>query len=157
MPIGNTSEAVWTGWLIDDYGEPEQHYAQELKAALEAREIPNSSVRMGTTNMWWRPDSIFIDVASRWEESIPPPPWVVFLPLLPPRKTWVTELLTIHVMKYGTRLFVARASVSRARTTYGRRMASTALLETVDRCIRETTLSMVAADHVHSVRDEQVP
>jgi hypothetical protein len=82
--------------------------------------------------MWWRKDSPYIDVTSTLDGSI---------------------TSTIHMQEYGTSLWVGRALESSSQWNYYKRMAASAFIETIDRCIRETTLTMVDTDAIHSVED----
>jgi len=132
MPLNNDVNKSWDGWLVDGLGGREEAYQNALAAALETRNIPKCTVRIGTVNMWWRKDSRYIDVASNLDGLI---------------------TSTIHIQEYGTSLWVGRAVESYSQSNYYKRMAASAFIETVDRCIRETTLTMVDAAAIHDVSD----
>jgi hypothetical protein len=132
MPLNNDVNKFWTGWLIDGLGGQEESYQKALVKALEVRNIPKSTVRSGTVNMWWRKDSRFIDVTSSLDGAI---------------------TCTIHIQEYGTSLWVGRAVESYMQSNYYKRMAASAFIETIDRCIRETTLTLVDAAAIHDVAD----
>jgi hypothetical protein len=132
MPLKNDVDARWEGWLIDGLGGQEESFQKALVVALEARNIPKSKVKTGTVNMWWRKDSRFIDVFSTLDVSI---------------------ACTIHIQEYGTSLWVGRAAASFKQSNYYKRMAASAFIITIDRCIRETILSVVGAEAIHDVTD----
>jgi len=132
MPLPNSVETDWRGWLLDGLGGREEEVCAALALALTDREIPKSKVRSGTVNMWWRRDSRFIDVTSNMDGDI---------------------TATVHVQEYGTSLFVGRAVAAWKQRNYYKRMASSAFLLTVDGCI-ELALSAVAElDAIHELRD----
>src|SRR5262245_5979094 len=89
MPLNNDAKKSWEGWLVDGAGGREQEYQQALIQALTARNIPKVEVRPVTVNMWWRKDSLGIDVKSTLDGD---------------------QLSTIHVQEYGTSLWVGRAA-----------------------------------------------
>lgn len=132
MPVSRNKETVWDGWLVDGLGEQEEKYQQALVKALEARDLPKTKVRIGTVNMWWRKDSRHIDVVGKLDGII---------------------IITIHIQQYGSSLWIGRAIESFSQSNYYKRMASSAFMETVDRCIQEATLTMVNAEAMHKVHD----
>ncbi len=134
MPIGNSSDKSWTAWLVDGLGGKEEQFYKALWATLKARDIPSTSFKSGTTNMWWRRDSHFIDVTSNMDGKI---------------------ACTIHLQEYATGLFVGRAAESYSQTNYYKRMAAAAFLETVDRCIYATILTMVEESEIHELVDSR--
>jgi hypothetical protein len=131
MPLKNDPEKDWVGWLVDDMASQEEAYQNKLAAALEARNIPNCTVKKGQVNMWWK-DSGYIDVTSTMDGSV---------------------TATIHIHGYGTSLWIGRAVDTHQQWNYYKRMATQAFIETIDRCIRETTLTLVGADAIHDVSD----
>lgn len=136
MPLKNDAEKSWTGWLVDDLGGREQEYRDLLFATLEARRIPKAAIKAGSTNMWWRRDSLYIDVTSSMDGQI---------------------TTTIHVQEYGSSLFVGRAAESRRQWNYYKRMAALAFLETIDRCITDSFAGLVEATAVHRLEDRDNP
>ncbi|GIK42404.1 MAG: hypothetical protein BroJett011_62370 [Chloroflexota bacterium] len=134
MPLGNSADKEWTGWLVDNLGSREQEFQQALMTALEARKIPKSKITAGTVNMWWRKDSRCIDVVSDLDGNI---------------------MATIHIQEYGSGLMIGRAVDPPAQWNYYKRMAAGAFTETIDRCIRETILSMAAEEEVRTVTDSR--
>lgn len=136
MPLTNSVETEWTGWLVDDLGGREQEVCAALAQALEGRDIPKSKVRTGTLNMWWRRDSRFVDVTSNMDGDI---------------------TATIHVQEYGTSLFVGRAVAAWKQRNYYKRMASVAFLWTVDECIEEALVTIAGREAMHELRDANVP
>ena len=132
MPLNNDVHKLWTGWLVDGLGGREESYQKVLVMALEARNIPKATVKTGTVNMWWRKDSRYIDVTSNLDGMI---------------------ISTIHIQEYGTSLWIGRAVESYSQSNYYKRMAASAFIETIDRCIRETTLTLVDAAAIHDVAD----
>lgn len=134
MPLSNDREKAWTGWLIDGAGGREEEVTATLARALEARQIPKSTVKSGTVNMWWRRDSRFIDVKSSMDGEI---------------------TATIHVQEYGTALWVGRAAESNRQSNYYKRMAAAAFLLVVDRVIDETLSAL--GDRVTAVADDPPP
>lgn len=132
MPLPNSVETSWTGWLVDGLGGQEQQVCETLLQALETRDIPKSRVRAGTVNMWWRRDSRFIDVTSNMDGDI---------------------TATVHIQEYGTSLFVGRAIAAWKQRNYYKRMASAAFLSTVDRCVEEALERIAGKEALHSLRD----
>ena len=132
MPLMNDVNKTWDGLLVDDLGGQEETYQKALVAALQARNIPKCTVKTGTVNMWFREKSLYIDVISTLDGSI---------------------TSTIHIQAYGTSLWVGRAVEAFRQRNYYKRMAASAFVETIDRCIRETTLTMVDVTAIHKVED----
>ena len=133
MPLANNKDKTWAGWLIDGLGGQEQTFHNSLVAALQSRQIPKCTIKPGTLNMWWRKDSLYIDVISTLDG---------------------TMISTIHIQEYGTSLWIGRAFDAQSATwNYYKRMALSAFLRTVDRCIRETILTMVDETAIHDVED----
>ena len=132
MPLNNDVCKIWAGWLIDGLGEREESYQKELVIALEARSIPKSSVKAGTLHMWWLNYSGYIDVTSDLDGLI---------------------TSTIHIQRFGGSLWVGRAVESYSQSNYYKRMAASALIETIDSCIREVALTLVDATAIHTVAD----
>jgi hypothetical protein len=132
MPLRNDANKVWDGWLVDGLGGQEEAYQKALVKALQSRNIPKCTVMAGAVNMWWRKDSRYIDVTSTLDGSI---------------------TTTIHIQSYGTSLWIGRALEASRQWNYYKRMAASAFVETTDRCVRETTLTMVDAASIHDVED----
>jgi len=132
MPLRNDVNKTWAGWLVDGLGGREEAYQKALVETLKSRDIPKCTVTAGTVNMWWRKDSRYIDVTSTMDGSI---------------------MSTIHIQEYGTSLWIGRALEASSQHNYYKRMAASAFVETIDRCIRETTLTMVDATAIHDIED----
>ena len=116
MPLSNDKDKTWTGWLVDGMGGREKEVHEAIAEGLKARNMPKTEIRAGGgLNMWWRKDTLFIDVTSDMDGKF---------------------VATIHVQEYGASLFVGRAAESYKLTNYYKRMAATAFLESVDRTIR---------------------
>jgi hypothetical protein len=122
----------WIGWLVDGQGGREEVFQKAFVAALEARDIPKCTIRTGTVNMWWRKDSRHIDVSSSLDGNV---------------------MGTIHVQEYGRSLWIGLAIDSSVLGNYYKRMAASAFVQTVQRCIDETILTLVEASAVHNVAD----
>ena len=136
MPLKNDVEKSWVGWLVDYLGGREQEYRDVLLALLEDRRIPKAKIQAGTTNMWWRRDSLYIDVTSTMDGQI---------------------TTTIHVQEYGSSLFVGRAAETRRQWNYYKRMAALAFLTTVDRCIDDSFVGLVELSAVHRLEERERP
>ena len=132
MPLKNSKDKSWEGWLVDGLGGQEADFQDALVRALEGRNIPKSTIKTGTVNMWWRKDSRYIDVISELDGRI---------------------TTTIHIQPYGTSLWIGRAAEQAQAWNYYKRMAGSSFISTVDRCIKETILGMVESDAMHSVKD----
>jgi hypothetical protein len=132
MPLNNDVNKVWSGWLIDDLGSRLDDFQKKLEKALEARQMPKTRVKSGTVNMWWRKDSHYVDVISELDGDV---------------------ISTIHFQEYGTSLWVARAVEVGSAWNYYKRMAARAFIESIDRCIRETALTMVDLSALRDVED----
>lgn len=133
MPLPNSDEMQWSGWLADNAGSQCELFRALLAQKIEDKGIPKCKVTLGTINMWWRKDSLYIDVESSLDG---------------------TTISTIHIQEYGTGLWVGRAIDGNAwRWNYYKRMATGAFIETVDRCIRDALLSIVEESALHSVSD----
>ncbi len=132
MPLPNSVETDWTGWLVDQLGGREEEVCNALAKALDGRNIPKCKVRIGTANMWWRRDSRCIDVTSNMDGDI---------------------TATIHVQEYGTSLFIGRAVAAWKQRNYYKRMASAAFLATVDRCVEEALETIAGRASMHELKD----
>jgi hypothetical protein len=132
MPLSNNQTIEWEGWLIDNLGSRIDDCQKAIVASISARNIPKSTVSTGSVNMWWRKDSRYIDATSDLDGTI---------------------TATIHIQEYGTSLWIGRAIDSYSQSNYYKRMAASAFVETIDRCIRETVLTMVDASAVRTVTD----
>jgi len=132
LPLPNSPETSWTGWLVDGLGGKEASVCESLLQALQAREIPKSKVRAGTVNMWWRRDSRCIDVTSNMDGDI---------------------TATVHIQEYGTSLFVGRAVAAFKQRNYYKRMASAAFLWTVDMCVEEALTVIAGKEAMHLLKD----
>jgi hypothetical protein len=132
MPLTNNPNQAWTGWLVDGLGSRLDECKDAIVNTVKARNIPKSEVNLGTVNMWWRKDSRYIDVTSTLDGTI---------------------ITTIHIQEYGTSLWIGRAVESYATSNYYKRMAASAFIETIDRCIREALLTIVDVSAVRDVPD----
>jgi hypothetical protein len=132
MPLTNNETKIWEGWLIDDLGGQEQLFHNALVTSLESRKIPKGTVTTGKVNMWSRKDSRIIDVISNMDGPI---------------------VCSIHIQEYGTSLWIGRAVQSYEESNYYKRMAASAFVVTIDRCIRDTLLTMVKESAIHYVAD----
>lgn len=117
MPLPNSAETAWNGYLIDGISPDDERFLRELQKKLEARELPRVSLKRPNLNMWWRPDAKCLDLVSKIDGDVE---------------------CTVHAMPYGTSLFIGIAfrAVS-SLGNYYKRMAATAFLETIDRCVLE--------------------
>jgi len=137
VPLKNIDEMQWVGWLVDDIANQCESVRELLAKNIDKRGIPKCTVRVGEVNMWWRKNSLYIDVESNLDSS---------------------TVSTIHIQEYGTGLWVGRAIEGNAwRWNYYKRMAASAFIETIDRCIQETLLSIVNANALHRVSDFTQP
>jgi hypothetical protein len=135
MPLGNDEQIQWRGWLVDSVGNQCESFSEKLFTAIEQRGIPKCEVEHGTVNMWWRKESLYIDVKSTLDGKF---------------------TSTIHLQDYGTSLWIGRAFEGRTWDwNYYKRMAACAFIETIDRCIVDTILSIVDESALHNVRDFQ--
>jgi len=132
MPLKNDKDVDWVGWLVEGLGGQEEVFQKALVGALQSRNMPKASILPGTVNMWWRKESRYIDVLSELDGRI---------------------MATVHIQPYGTSLWVGRAVEQFGASNYYKRMAGMAFLWTVDRCIKETVLTMAAVEAMHSVED----
>lgn len=132
MPLSNNPNIEWRGWLIDDLGNRIEDCKGAIVTALKGRNIPKSRVLSGTVNMWWRKDSCYLDVISELDGTI---------------------TATIHLQEYGTSLWVGRAVEAYSQSNYYKRMAASAFVETIDRCIRDALSTMVMDSLVRDVAD----
>lgn len=134
MPLPNDKDKFWAGWLVEGLGGKEKEFRDTLEAVLKARKMPKAQVNTGYVNMWWRRDSLYVDITSGLDGTI---------------------TTTVHLQEYGTSLFIGRAAESEHQSNYYKRMASSALLETVDRCIRETILHFTGEAAIQTLTDRQ--
>lgn len=132
MPLINNADTQWDGWLIDNLGGRDEEYQKNLVSALQARRIPKSNISTGTVNMWFRPNSRYIDVVSDLDGKV---------------------VSTIHIQEYGSSLWVGRAILAVSHWNYYKRMAAVAFVLTIDRCIRETVLTMADESAIHIAID----
>ena len=132
MPLINNASTEWSGWLIDNLGSRINDCQQAIVNTINARNIPQSTVSTGVVNMWWRKDSRYIDATSTLDGTI---------------------RTTIHIQEYGTSLWIGRAIESYASSNYYKRMAASAFVETIDRCIRDAILTMVESSAIRDVND----
>lgn len=133
MPLTNDASKYWEGWLVDGLGDQLDTFQKILVASIQSRNIPKCTVSTGILNMWWRKDSHYIDAKSTLDGDI---------------------VSTIHLQEYGTSLWIGRAVESFFLTAnYYKRMAASAFIESIDRCIHETILTMVDAAAIHNVKD----
>ena len=114
MPLPNSPETQWIGYLVDDAGGQSSAFLVALAAEIKKRDMPKMESDSKRLSMWWRGDSQCLDVRSKIDGEV---------------------LATIHAMDYGTSLFVGIAFAAvRSLGNYYKRMAAVAFLETVDRC-----------------------
>lgn len=132
MPLSNDKEKDWTGWLIDGRGGREAIIGEALLSKLRGKELPKTMVNPGRINMWWRPDSLYIDVTSTMDGKI---------------------TCTIHIQEYGTSLWIGRAVESYRQSNYYKRMASAAFMSAVDGCIADTISDFAEAEAAVQVTD----
>lgn len=132
MPLSNNASTEWSGWLIDNLGSRINECQQAIVTTINARNIPQVTVSSGKVNMWWRKDSSYIDATSNLDGTI---------------------ITTIHIQEYGTSLWIGRAVESYANSNYYKRMAASAFVETIDRCIYEAILTLVESSAIRDVAD----
>ena len=132
MPLNNNADKDWWGWLVDGLGGQEEECQNKLVSSLKARNIPKTTIKTGEVNMWWRNNSRYIDLVNTLDGNV---------------------MITIHLQEYGSSLWIGRAVDSIKQWNYYRRMAASAFVETVDRCIKETILTMVDPSAIRDVRD----
>lgn len=126
MPLPNSAETAWNGYLVDGVQTDDERFLGELQRKLEGRNLPKVTLKRPNLNMWWRPDAKCLDLVSKIDGEVE---------------------CTVHAMAYGTSLFIGIAfrAVS-SLGNYYKRMAATAFLETIDRCVLEA---------IQEVRGEQ--
>jgi hypothetical protein len=118
MPIINNKETQWNGYLIDNLPGVTEQFLLTFEEILKKRKLPAVESKPDTVNMWWRPGSLCLDVSSSLDGIV---------------------TCTVHVMDYGTSLFVGIAfSTTFLTDNYYKRMATVSFLETIDRCVYET-------------------
>lgn len=117
MPLQNNSEMDWNGYLIEGLAGCGAQLLHNLELQINARQLPKVTLSQFRVDMWWRPDSLCLDIISKIDGTVQ---------------------CTIHAMDYGSALFVgvAYAAISRLGNYY-KRMAAAAFLETVDRCLSD--------------------
>ena len=113
MPIANTQGTAWTGYLVRGYEGTREDFVEKLQVRLEEQELPKANVQTASVNMWYRPDSLCLDVGSDLDGN---------------------SFCTIHVMDYGSQLFVG-VSHSAEVTNYYKQMAAACLLRSVLDCL----------------------
>jgi hypothetical protein len=136
MPLHNDKDKVWAGWLVDGLGDQDAAIQEKLVAALMAINIPKATIKQGVLNMWWRPQSPFIDVICQLDGTI---------------------TATIHIQPFGSHLWVGRAADANWLTdNYYKRMAAQAFLGAVDLAILATLSSSASQGdaHVHVIQDQ---
>ncbi len=134
MPLGNNPNVEWTGWLIDGCSDRAEEFQKALAAAARSRNLPKCELFGGTLNMWWRKESRYIDFTSELDGTV---------------------VVTVHFQEYGTSLWIGRAVEAYASSNYYKRMATSAFVVTIDRCIRETALALVGAAALRDVSDAE--
>lgn len=122
----------WTGWLIDGAGGREEEICAALEGALRARDIPKSDIKTVKHNMWWRRDSLKVEIVSTLDSKV---------------------RVSVHVQEYGKSLWVGRAVEHNSDWNYFKKMGASALTETIDRCINESLATLTPAGSVRSVLD----
>lgn len=117
MPLQNNPNYEWNGYLIESFAGNSQSLLTNLQAALTNRKLPQVTIKPARVNMWWRADSPCLDITSTIDGSV---------------------MCTVHMMDYGTSMFIGVASAAVSGLgNYYKRMAAAAFLETVDRCVNE--------------------
>lgn len=132
MPLSNSADMEWVGWLVDNLSSRIAECEQLITSTINDRKIPSSTTTVGAVNMWWRKNSRYIDVSCNLDGTI---------------------TTTIHLQEYGTSLWIGRAIESYANSNYYKRMAARAFMETIDRCILEAITKMVDPSAIRDVSD----
>jgi hypothetical protein len=115
MPLPNNSDTLWNGYLVTDLLGQGETVISSLEKIIDSRNLPKVKRERQKLNMWWRKDSLCLDVTSEIDGSI---------------------LCTVHIMDYGTSLFVGVAfGAITSLGNYYKRMAAAAFIETIDRCV----------------------
>lgn len=115
MPLPNTAETEWTGYLVEGLNGRSEALLTAVGAEIVAREMPGVTAQTATINMWWRDSSPCLDVRSKLDGEV---------------------ACTIHAMDYGKALFIGIAFAPLSKLgNYYKRMAAVAFLESIDRCI----------------------
>lgn len=131
MPLPNSAETQWIGYLVDGAGAQSSAFMDALKQELDQRELPKVEMNRKSINMWWRSDSQCLDVRSKIDGEV---------------------LATVHAMDYGTALFVGIAFAAvKTLGNYYKRMASVAFLETIDRCVIAAFATIAKGKQVRSI------
>jgi len=139
MPIKNDPETNWVGWLIDSARGRNEEFEHTLLEALTTRNLPmygredsgSAEIKSGTTNMWWRKDSRYIDLKTQLDGTIE---------------------CTIHIQDYGSSLFIGVAAQKPdERDNYYKRMATMAFIESIERVVVGTIMGLTTEDTVHAV------
>jgi hypothetical protein len=137
VPLSNDKDKSWTGWLVNGLGGREAELVEILGTNLVNSDIPKTTVRGGTVNMWWRKDSRYVDVTSTLDGTI---------------------TSTIHVQEYGRNLWIGRAVESfRWTDNYYKRMAIAAFIDAIDICISQTLEKMATAEDIRRVSEPTLP
>jgi hypothetical protein len=133
MPLSNDKEKMWFGWLAEGLGGQDKEAQQALIGTLQACNMPKTSIRSGNLNMWWRPQSAYVDLTCELDGKVN---------------------VTIHLQPFGSYLWVGRAvDGSWIRDNYYKRMATQAFLDTVDHAIVETLEALGHGGKIKAVRD----
>ena len=117
MPLINSKDNQWNGYLVDDLAGATESFMQDFEARLRARNLSKVTWNRTTVNMWWTKQSPCMDIVSNVDDTVGS---------------------TVHVMDYGTALFIGIAFTGSWLTdNYYKRMAAACFLETIDRCVCE--------------------
>lgn len=122
MPIANRQDVAWKGFLIEGLAGSEQLLLKNLQASLAAKKLPKVTIRQATVKMWWRPNRPCLDITSILDGSF---------------------VCTIHLMEYGTDLFIGVAHTGDL-TNYYKQMAAACFLEAIYSCVAEVVKATAA-------------
>lgn len=117
MPLPNNAETEWTGYLVEGLSGSAAAVVEHIALEITNRQLPKVDVSPTTVNMWWRDRSPCLDLKSSVDGEVG---------------------CTVHVMDYGTALFIGIAYAPMSRLgNYYKRMAAGAFLESIDRSISQ--------------------
>jgi hypothetical protein len=131
----------WVGWLIDDLGDRRDEVVEQLKEAINKRNIPmygnrdkteKVEVKIGKANMWFRNDTPQLSVTSEMDGTV-----------------------TAHIVvqDYGTSLWVAVTLRRGDRDNWAKSMGWSAFKVTLDRIIEETIIEIAGNNQITDVAD----
>ena len=139
------AEDHWVGWLIDNLGDRKDEVVDQLKEAIDKRNIPmygkrdkagNVEIKIGVDNMWWRNDTRRLAVTSEMDGTV---------------------TAYIVVQDYGTSLWVAVTLRRGDRDNAAKSMAWSAFKVTLDRVIKETIIEIAGNNQITDVADPRPP